>query len=91
MIKNPNPPSSLGITDFGFIIPWASVLLELVFIRKPCPSSDNHRCNSALNQLTQAGCWAFALPLSRGWCPECRSAIGASVLVTRNQSQSVHE
>ena len=29
MIKNPNPPSSLGITDFGFNIPWASVLLVL--------------------------------------------------------------
>ena len=30
MIKNPNPPSSLGITDFGFNMPWASVLLVLV-------------------------------------------------------------
>ena len=30
MIKNPNPPSSLGITDFGFNIPWASVLLVLL-------------------------------------------------------------
>ena len=29
MIKNPNPPSSLGITDFGFNIPWAPVLLVL--------------------------------------------------------------
>ena len=32
MIKNPNPPSSLGITDFGFNIPWASVLLVLKFM-----------------------------------------------------------
>ena len=29
MIKNPNPTSSLGIRDFGFNIPWASVLLVI--------------------------------------------------------------
>ena len=29
MIKNPNPPSSLVITDLGFNFPWASVLLVL--------------------------------------------------------------
>ena len=29
MIKNPNSPSSLVITDLGFNFPWASVLLVL--------------------------------------------------------------
>ena len=32
MIKNPNSPSSLMITDFGFNFPWALVLLVLKYL-----------------------------------------------------------
>jgi len=34
MINIPNPPSSLSITDFGFNIPWASVLLVLEYFEQ---------------------------------------------------------
>ena len=48
MIKNPYPPSSLGITDFSFNIPWASVLLVFVALQTSHGMTDEIKFHNEL-------------------------------------------
>ena len=47
-IKNPYPPSSLGITDFSFNIPWASVLLVFVALQSSHGMTDEIKFHNEL-------------------------------------------